>query len=201
MSDRLGQWTCHICARKVAAGVMCVHGPHTKHQPTLPPAIAPPETGYTTDDWLAEADDLIQFHEGEGHETAFVDRDEYKTMKALRQIVTTLRADVARLTEQVREWRAEAEAAGDRARAECALRREVEAERDAVPVGEQERPMIEVGDWVNSEPIDVVPDIVLSIHEWKGMTLVGTITGGSYPIDSIREVRKADGRIWRRDAD
>jgi len=38
---------------------------------------------------------------------------------------------VARLTEQVREWRAEAEAAGDRARAECALRREVEAERDA----------------------------------------------------------------------
>lgn len=40
-------------------------------------------------------------------------------------------ADVARLTEQVREWRAEAEAAGDRARAEAALRREVEAERDA----------------------------------------------------------------------
>lgn len=40
-------------------------------------------------------------------------------------------ADVARLTEQVREWRTEAEAAGDRARAECALRREVEAERDA----------------------------------------------------------------------
>lgn len=97
----------------------------------LAKAEAPPETGYTTDDWLAEADDLIQFHEGEGHETAFVDRDEYKTMKALRQIVTTLRADVARLTEQVREWRAEAEAAGDRARAEAALRREVEAERDA----------------------------------------------------------------------
>jgi len=43
----------------------------------------------------------------------------------------TLRADVARLTEQVREWRAEAEAAGDRARAEAALRREVEAERNA----------------------------------------------------------------------
>lgn len=40
-------------------------------------------------------------------------------------------ADVARLTEQVREWRTEAEAAGDRARTECALRREVEAERDA----------------------------------------------------------------------
>lgn len=46
MSDRLGQWTCHICARKVAAGVMCVHGPHTKHQPTLPPAEAPPETSH-----------------------------------------------------------------------------------------------------------------------------------------------------------
>lgn len=45
--------------------------------------------------------------------------------------VATLRANVARLTEQVREWRAEAEAAGDRARAEAALRREVEAERDA----------------------------------------------------------------------
>lgn len=93
-------------------------------------AEAPPETGHP-----ATMKRNIEAAEAELEEYGRPEGEWLATgIRALKVELATLRADVARLTEQVREWRAEAEAAGDRARAEEALRREVEAERDTARV-------------------------------------------------------------------
>lgn len=97
MRDRLGQWTCHICARKVAAGVMCVHGPHTKHQPTLPPAEAPPETGHAAESAAEMAErHAIEAATGERIATAG-DLDRLREVKQWRAVAS-------RWAEHAMEW-------------------------------------------------------------------------------------------------
>jgi len=68
----------------------CSRCPCVRFVEVVPPPPAPTpasaETPLTDPEWLEEVDDLILFHEGEGHTTDFVDRDEYKALKALRRI-------------------------------------------------------------------------------------------------------------------